>query len=223
MCPNCTCMSVLSLVISNNFMLIAFIRRHYTHTRLTALIPGLPGWAGSRKVKPIWILLKQETVSCSGISWATCKSASRFRQITMPAPHHSIFTGRMPFLPPNQQHQSTEGKSKALLCSIICVTCCRHIITCGSDGDVRIYKGFGDNDPVSYRIGDAVYCVCFKVFNVLFCMSSCWLACYDICGYYSCSSKLTVNGVELLRILVHWLVGIREPKHYFTWINLHRR
>jgi len=28
----------------------------------------------------------------------------------MPAPHHSIFfTGRMPFLPPNQQHQSTEG------------------------------------------------------------------------------------------------------------------
>jgi len=28
----------------------------------------------------------------------------------MPAPHHSkFFTGRMPFLPPNQQHQSTEG------------------------------------------------------------------------------------------------------------------
>jgi len=27
----------------------------------------------------------------------------------MPAPHHSIFTGRMPFLPPNQQRQSTEG------------------------------------------------------------------------------------------------------------------
>ena len=41
-----------------------------THTRLTALCPGLPGWAGTRKVKPIWILLKQETVSGSGISWA---------------------------------------------------------------------------------------------------------------------------------------------------------
>ena len=37
-----------------------------------------------RKVKPIWILLKQETVSGSGISWAICKSASRSRQITMP-------------------------------------------------------------------------------------------------------------------------------------------
>ena len=63
----------------------------YTHTRLTALFPGLPGWAGIGKVKPIWILLKQETVSGSGDSWAICKSAPRSRQITMPAPHHSSF------------------------------------------------------------------------------------------------------------------------------------
>jgi len=63
----------------------------HTHTRLTAVCPGLPGWADTRKVKPIWILLKQETVSDSGISWAICKSASRSRQITMPVPHHSVF------------------------------------------------------------------------------------------------------------------------------------
>jgi len=45
-----------------------------------------------QKAKPNWILLKQETVSGSGISWAICKSAPRStRQITMPAPHHSIF------------------------------------------------------------------------------------------------------------------------------------
>jgi len=62
-----------------------------THTRLTALYPGLPGWAGTRKVKPIWILLKQETVSGSDISWAVCKSASCSRQITMPAPHRLVF------------------------------------------------------------------------------------------------------------------------------------
>ena len=60
-----------------------------THTRLKAPFPGLPGWAGTRKVKPIWILLKQETVSGNSISWAICKSASRSRQITMPVPHHS--------------------------------------------------------------------------------------------------------------------------------------
>ena len=63
-----------------------------THTPvLTALFPELPGLAGTRKVKPIWILLKQETVSGRGISWAICKSAPRSRQITTPAPHHSVF------------------------------------------------------------------------------------------------------------------------------------
>jgi len=45
----------------------------------------------TRKVKPMWILLKQETVSGSGIKWAIYKSASRSRPITTPAPHHSIF------------------------------------------------------------------------------------------------------------------------------------
>ena len=82
----------------------------HTHTHLTALFPGLHGWASTRKVKPIWILLKQETVSGSGISWDICKSAPRSRLITMPAPHHSsFFTGRMPFLSPNQQCQRTEN------------------------------------------------------------------------------------------------------------------
>ena len=82
------------------FAAMLFIGRHHslpqwlcihTHTRLTALCPGLRGWAGTRKVKPIWILLKQETVSGSGISWAISKPAPRSRQITTPAPHHSVF------------------------------------------------------------------------------------------------------------------------------------
>jgi len=30
----------------------------------------------------------------------------------VPAPYHSVFTGRIPFLSPNQQSQSTEGKEK---------------------------------------------------------------------------------------------------------------
>jgi len=66
---------------------------------------------GTRKVKPIWILLKQETVIGSGISWAVCKSVPRSRQMTTPAPHPSVFTDRMPFLPPNQQRQSTEDSN----------------------------------------------------------------------------------------------------------------
>jgi len=62
-------------------------------------------------VKPIWILLKQETMSGSGISWAICKSALLSRQIAILAPHPSVFTDWMPFLPPNQQRQCTEGNT----------------------------------------------------------------------------------------------------------------
>ena len=47
-------------------------------------------------------------MSGSGICWAICKSAPHPRQ---PRQHLTtqFFTGRMPFLPPNQQRQSTEG------------------------------------------------------------------------------------------------------------------
>ena len=65
-------------------------KTHPQHTRLMALCPGLPRWAGTRKVKPIWILLEQETMRVSGFSWDICKSAPRCRQITTPAPHHSV-------------------------------------------------------------------------------------------------------------------------------------
>jgi len=51
-----------------------------------------------------------EVLGCSGISWTIHKqSAPHSIQITTPTPHHSIFTGRMLFLMPNQQCQSTEG------------------------------------------------------------------------------------------------------------------
>jgi len=71
----------------------------------------LPRWASTRKVKPVWTLLKQETMSDSGIRWAICKCAPCSRQITMPAPTHSVFLlAGYQILPPNQQLQCTEGK-----------------------------------------------------------------------------------------------------------------
>jgi len=51
---------------------------HSNNTRLTALCPDYPGE----------LVLKQETVSGGGISWAVCKSAPCPRQITMPVPHY---------------------------------------------------------------------------------------------------------------------------------------
>ena len=63
-----------------------------------------------QKGKPIWILLKQETVSGSGISWAVCKSARRSSQITMPAPHHSNFLrARCPFCRPTNSIKSQKA------------------------------------------------------------------------------------------------------------------
>ena len=87
----------------------------HTHTRLTAFFLGLPRWAGTRKVKPIWILLKQETVSGSGISWATCKSAPCSRQIATPAPHHSLFY-RPDALPAAQPTASKHWRQYDLIC-----------------------------------------------------------------------------------------------------------
>ena len=80
-----------SQLVPNNAGLHSIVMNTHTHTWLTALFPGLPRWVATRKVKPMWILLKQETVSGSGISWSICKSARCSRQITTPAPHHSVF------------------------------------------------------------------------------------------------------------------------------------
>jgi len=55
-----------------------------------------------QKCKTSLDLLEQEIVSDSGITWAIC---------TLSRTHnHASIPGRMPFLPPNQQCQSTEGK-----------------------------------------------------------------------------------------------------------------
>ena len=73
----------------------------YTHIRLTALFPGLPRWAGTGKVKPIWILLKHQLGHMQ-----VCTSLQTDNHASTPP---LCFTGRMPFLPPKQQRQSTEG------------------------------------------------------------------------------------------------------------------
>ena len=70
---------------------------HHTYTALPTNQPpthpfyshytGQPALAGTRKVKPIWILVKQETVSGSGISWAISKSAPHSRHRLQPHQH----------------------------------------------------------------------------------------------------------------------------------------
>jgi len=97
---------------------------------------GCPGWAGTRRnihlltlivviSRPYLhspsttihgILLVQSM--CSTVFFHNLSHQLHHMQImctllqkdTMPAPHHSVFTGRMAFLLPNQPHQNSEGQ-----------------------------------------------------------------------------------------------------------------
>jgi len=79
------------------------------------LFLGLPRVTWYEKGRTNQDLVKQQTVSGSGVGWAICKSAPRSRQITMPAPHHSVFC-RPDALPAAHIHRrSTEGKAKIIM------------------------------------------------------------------------------------------------------------
>ena len=75
----------------------------HTHTRLTALCPGLPGWAGTRKVKPNLDFTEARDSEWQWHQLGHMQVCTSLQTDNHPAPNHSVFTGRMPFLPPNQQ------------------------------------------------------------------------------------------------------------------------
>jgi len=89
----------------------------HTHTTILLLFWNLSGTTRvsryqkgkTGKGKTNLDLLEQEIVSGSDMCWAICKSAPHPRQPRQ-HPTTQFFTGQMPFLPPNQQRQSTEGK-----------------------------------------------------------------------------------------------------------------
>ena len=83
----------------------------HTHAivlRLFWILSGTTWVSQNQKGKTNLDLLEQETVSGSGISWAMCNSAPHPSQPRQ-RPTTQFFTGQIPFLPPNQQRQSTEG------------------------------------------------------------------------------------------------------------------
>jgi len=72
------------------FMLSHVVFNTHTHS-FNVPFSGTTRVSRYQKGKTNLDLLKQETVSGSGVSWAICKSAPSSRQITTPAPHHSVF------------------------------------------------------------------------------------------------------------------------------------
>jgi len=80
------------------------------HSLLLLLLVLLHPFSGTRKANHSGFFWSKRWWGGSGITWTICKSfAPCCRQISTPVPQHSVFTGRMPFLMPNQQRQSTEG------------------------------------------------------------------------------------------------------------------
>ena len=94
---------------SPTFLVLTLVCTH-THTCLMALCPGLPGWAGTTKVKPV------DFTEARDSEWHWHQLGRMQVCILLQTDNHastpplSFFTGRMPFLSPNQQCQSTEGK-----------------------------------------------------------------------------------------------------------------
>jgi len=52
------------------------------NTRLTALCPGLPGWAGNRKVKPMWIYWSKRL-------WVAVASAGPYANLHLTQDNHA--------------------------------------------------------------------------------------------------------------------------------------
>ena len=98
------------------FLNLPNCRNTHTHTTVSLLFWNMSGTTQvsryqkgkTRNVNTNLNLLEQEIVGGSGICWAICKSAPHSRQPRQ-HPTTQFFTGRMPFLSPNQQRQSTEG------------------------------------------------------------------------------------------------------------------
>ena len=79
--------------------------------RFNGHFPSGPGFAGYRNVCVLDFIAAKgrvlEVVSNNNWSYKMCKAPVKMSPSTN---QHPVFTGRMPFLSPNQQCQSTEGK-----------------------------------------------------------------------------------------------------------------
>jgi len=142
----------------------------HTHTRLTALCPGLHGWAGTRKVN-------QSGFYWSKRQWVAVASAEPYASLHLAPdrwprqhPTNQIFTGRMPVLPPNQQRQSTEGKPLFQYSLGKLVLERKTILDINELGDSGVFRWQWHPRPCAFCKQFALCCRCLHVCN---CFASC--------------------------------------------------
>ena len=133
-------------------MKLCDVKISHTHTRLTALFPGLPGWASTRKVKT-----NLDFTKARDSEWQWHQLGHMQVCISLQSDNHAstpplkFFTGQMPFLPTIQQCQSTEISLTYNLCGrvvhrwfTICIkrstrsdVRCSSSLTCETDSSLK--------------------------------------------------------------------------------------
>jgi len=97
-------------------------KRIYNLSHLNSHFPGGPGLDGTR-MSPFWISLElrvlEVVVATEAIRRAKLQSKCHHQQTH----HPDFFTGRMPFLLPNQQCQSTDWKMHKWIHNMYCNIC----------------------------------------------------------------------------------------------------
>jgi len=95
------------LALLTSLLLHYYIIHQLHHNRFTALFPEPPGWAGARReLLDLWCKERLTEADTQTIWLGATPSGLTIAHLHHP-PH--FFTGQMPFVPPNQQCQSTEG------------------------------------------------------------------------------------------------------------------
>jgi len=77
------------------------------HNHFMTLFPGPPGWAGAKR-ELLDFMMQGKTNRGRHTNHLPGRHSNRTKQCP-PPPSPNFFRGRMLFLPPNQQCQSTEG------------------------------------------------------------------------------------------------------------------
>ena len=110
-------LKLLLLLESLKFLILTSELHTHTHKHLMAFFSRTTSVGRYQKDKPFWILLKQEMMERQ---WhqlnhmqIICTSLQTVNHASTSSLH--IFRGRMPFLLPNQQRQSTEGKLHTMM------------------------------------------------------------------------------------------------------------
>ena len=94
----------------------------HTHTRLTALFPGLPRWAGTRKGNQSgFYWSKRQWLAVASAGLRICKSAPSSRHTTMPASHNSVTFQSIKFQSYQTLQPHMTAYSSARMYSLICV------------------------------------------------------------------------------------------------------